>query len=75
MDTRLVNRLFGEFSPRRGDIVFSKSGQLIGFMITDGTSVILDDFRPWQTLRIGDGFNQSEARALHGRLQRLGGGN
>lgn len=74
MDTRLVNRLFGEFSPRRGDIVFSKSGQLLGFMVTNDMSVIIDEIRPWASLRIGDGFDQSEFRGLHGRLQRLGGG-
>ena len=75
MDTRLVSRLFGEFSPRRGDIVFSKSGQILGFMVTNDISVIVDEIRPWASLRVGNDFSQSEFRNLHSRLQRLGGGN
>lgn len=71
MDARLFNRLFGEFSPRRGDVVFSQSGELLGFMITDSISVILPDMRPLENLPLGDRFDTREARRIQERLQRL----
>ena len=33
LDNRIVTRLFGEISPTRGDLVFSKSGELIGILV------------------------------------------
>ncbi|MCC5841062.1 MAG: hypothetical protein JJT96_13175 [Opitutales bacterium] len=71
MDARLFNRLFGEFSPRRGDVVFAQSGELLGFMITDNVSVVLPDMRSMENLAIGQRFDAREARRVQERLQRL----
>lgn len=46
MPTRIMSRLFGEFSPSTGDLVFSKTGELIGVMVNDGYCVLIDNFLP-----------------------------
>ncbi len=69
VDSRLFNRLFGEFSPRQGDVVFSKGGELIGFMISNGNSVLLREIRPWEQLRVGAGFEPGEVRRIQERMQ------
>lgn len=35
LDNRIVTRLFGEISPKSGDLVFSKTGELIGLMVNN----------------------------------------
>ena len=44
MKTRIFNALFGEFSPSAGDVVLSKSGELLGLMVTDDYCVLIDNF-------------------------------
>jgi hypothetical protein len=41
IETRLFNRLFGEFSPTPGDYVFSMTGELTGIMIKDDRAYII----------------------------------
>jgi hypothetical protein len=43
VETRLFNRLFGEFSPSVGDFVFSMTGELTGIMIKRDRARILDN--------------------------------
>ena len=54
LDNRIITRLFGEFSPKRGDLVFSKSGDLIGLMVNNDYCAVLGDFRAAHTLPAGD---------------------
>jgi hypothetical protein len=58
VDNRIVTRLFGEFSPKRGDLMFSKSGDLIGIMVNNDFCLVLGSFRPAQTLVVGAEANQ-----------------
>ena len=44
MKTRIFSALFGEFSPSAGDLVFSKTGELLGLMVTDSYCVLIDNF-------------------------------
>ena len=46
MERRIMSRLFGELSPSRGDFVFSKTGELIGVMVTGEYCVLIDNFLP-----------------------------
>jgi len=41
VETRLFNRLFGEFSPSVGDFVFSMTGELSGIMVSKDRAKIL----------------------------------
>ncbi len=54
VDNRLVRRLFGDFSPSRGDLVLSKTGELLGLMVNTGTCALITNFLPHKTLALGD---------------------
>ncbi|MBP7481573.1 MAG: hypothetical protein KA788_03470 [Lacunisphaera sp.] len=54
LDNRIVTRLFGEISPKRGDLVFSKTGELIGMMVNSEYCAVLGDFTAATTLKTGD---------------------
>lgn len=75
LDNRVVTRLFGEIAPKRGDLVFAKTGELIGIMVNDDYCAILGDFTAAQTLRVGDEVAQESTaalfRALRSRWSRL----
>lgn len=45
IESRLFSRLFGEYTPRTGDYVFSKSGHLIGVMASPDRAEVLDTLR------------------------------
>ncbi|CAM3003975.1 hypothetical protein [Rariglobus hedericola] len=54
MDNRLVRRLFGDFSPSRGDLVLSKTGELLGIMVNSEYCALVNNFLPSQVIRTGD---------------------
>ncbi|MBL9213874.1 MAG: hypothetical protein JNG83_00210 [Opitutaceae bacterium] len=54
LDNRIVTRLFGEISPKRGDLVFSKTGDLIGIMVNNDYCAVLGSFAAAHTLRMGE---------------------
>ncbi len=54
MDNRITTRLFGEISPKRGDLVFSRTGDLIGIMVNNDYCAVLGNFAAAHTLRAGD---------------------
>lgn len=60
VDNRLVTRLFGEFAPSRGDLVFSQSGELLGLMVSNSYCVIVNNMLPAQTIRTGDEVKAQE---------------
>ena len=75
VDNRIVTRLFGEFAPKSGDLMFSKQGDLIGIMVNNGYCAVLSNFRAAQTFSTGEGVAQSKTGPafadLATRLQRL----
>lgn len=54
VDNRLVRRLFGDFSPSRGDLVLSKTGELLGIMVTADTCALITNFLPQRALGLGE---------------------
>lgn len=54
LDNRITTRLFGEIAPKRGDLVFSKTGDLIGIMVNNDYCAVLGNFTPAFTLKVGD---------------------
>jgi hypothetical protein len=54
VDNRIFKRLFGDFAPSRGDLVFSRSGELLGVMVNSDYCVLLGNFTPTATLTAGD---------------------
>ena len=53
VDNRLVRRLFGDFSPARGDLVLSKTGELLGVMVSPTACVLVTNFLPQRELTLG----------------------
>lgn len=54
LDNRITTRLFGEIAPKRGDLVFSKTAELIGIMVNNDYCAVLGDFTPVYSLKTGD---------------------
>lgn len=54
MDNRLVRRLFGDFAPSRGDLVLSKTGELLGIMVNSEYCALVTNFLPSQIIKTGD---------------------
>jgi X-X-X-Leu-X-X-Gly heptad repeat protein len=46
MKNRVANRLFGEFAPNAGDIVLSKTGEVLGVMVNDDYCAVLKNLAP-----------------------------
>lgn len=59
VDNRLVRRLFGDFSPSRGDLVLSKTGELLGVMVSADTCALVTNFLPQRTLALGDNLRET----------------
>lgn len=58
VDNRLMKRLFGDFSPSRGDLVFSKTGELLGIMVNNDYCALVTNFLPSHTLPTGDDLKE-----------------
>jgi hypothetical protein len=46
MKTRILSRVFGEFSPSTGDVVLSRQGELLGLMVNGEYCLVLSDLQP-----------------------------
>jgi hypothetical protein len=44
LDRSFIRGLFGKFNPSSGDLVFSKSGELLGVMVNNNYCMMLSDF-------------------------------
>ncbi len=55
VDSRLMNRLMGEFSPRNSNIMFSQAGDLIGVMVNRKYAAHVDNFLPGVSVTAGRG--------------------
>lgn len=64
VDNRLVKRLFGDFSPSKGDLVFSKTGELLGIMVNNDYCALVNNFLPSRTIRTGDDIKAQETGAI-----------
>jgi hypothetical protein len=54
MDNRIIKHLIGEFTPTAGDLVFAKTGELIGIMVNSDYCAVIDSFLPAKTIKTGD---------------------
>ncbi|HZM06186.1 MAG TPA: hypothetical protein VFC44_24555 [Candidatus Saccharimonadales bacterium] len=65
MDHNSLKGLFGKFNPSSGDLVFSKTGELLGVMANSTYCVMLHHFEAAATFRFGPGArNQQTAETL-----------
>jgi hypothetical protein len=54
MDNRFFKRLFGDFAPHTGDLVFSKTGELLGVMVNNDYCFVLNQLRTVAAVRTGE---------------------
>lgn len=54
VDNRLFKRLFGDFAPSRGDLVLSKTGELLGIMVNSDYCVLVGSFSADKVITTGD---------------------
>lgn len=74
VDNRLFKRIFGDFAPSRGDIVFSQTGDLLGIMVNSDYCALIGNFSPTATLPTGDATPKHTGRiidALAAQIRRL----
>ena len=64
VDNRLFRRMFGDFSPKRGDLVFAKTGELLGIMVNNDYCAVLRQLTPSQTIRAGADIRAQKTGAL-----------
>ena len=53
LDRNLLKGLFGKFNPSRGDLVFSRNGQLLGIMVNNTYCLTIRDFAPGAAFAFG----------------------
>ena len=54
VDNRIFRRVFGDFAPSRGDLVFAKTGELLGIMVNSDYCALLGNFSAAKTIKTGD---------------------
>ena len=64
LDNRFFKRLFGDFSPSRGDLVFSHTGELLGLMVNNSYCAMVRDFTTAQVIRTGDDAAAEKTSAI-----------
>ena len=68
MERKRFSKMFGEFVPSRGDMVFNKSGELLGIMVNDEYCVLLDQLEPTGALKMGARISVEDNARLMERL-------
>ena len=53
LDHSLWRPLFGKFNPSRGDLVFSRTGELLGIMVNSTYCLVIHNFAAAATLQFG----------------------
>lgn len=68
MDHNSLKGLFGKFNPSRGDLVFSRTGELLGVMANSTYCVMINNFDPTATLQFAPDVRNQETGATLARL-------
>jgi hypothetical protein len=72
MDRSLIRGMFGKFNPSRGDLVLSKTGELLGVMVNAEYCLVLSRLKPEAALPCGTALNpQNVGRFLESMGQRV----
>lgn len=64
VDNRLFKRLFGDFSPSRGDLVLSKTGEILGIMVNSDYCAVVNNFLPTRKLATGDNVTAQQTSSM-----------
>ncbi len=64
MQSKIFSRLFGDFAPSKGDLVFSKTGELLGLMVDNRYCALIGNLVSQETLPLGVRFENDEFRKV-----------
>jgi hypothetical protein len=66
VDNRFFRRLFGDFAPSRGDLVLSKTGEILGIMVNSDYCAVVNNFLAARELATGiDVSEQKSSNVLN----------
>jgi hypothetical protein len=68
LDRSFLRGLFGKFNPSRGDVVFSRTGELLGIMVNGTYCLMIHDFGAAATLTFGSDVRAEHTGNILGRL-------
>lgn len=64
LDRNLLKGIFGKFNPSRGDLVFSKTGELLGIMANSSYCLMLKSFDADTTFQFGQNVRDQRTGAV-----------
>jgi hypothetical protein len=64
VDNGVFKRLFGDFSPSRGDLVLSKTGELLGIMVNSNYCAVVNNFLPFRKVETGDNLDPEKVKGV-----------
>jgi hypothetical protein len=53
LDRSFIKGMFGKFNPSRGDLVFSRTGELLGIMANNSYCLVFQKFNPTASIALG----------------------
>lgn len=68
LDHNLLKGLFGKFNPSRGDVVLSRTGELLGIMVNSTYCYVINDFTATATLAFGANVSAEHTGTVLSRL-------
>jgi hypothetical protein len=68
LDRNFLKGLFGKFNPSRGDLVFSKTGELLGIMANNSYCVMFRKFEATATVQFGPDVRAQHTGQMLSRL-------
>lgn len=64
VDNRFFRRIFGDFAPSRGDLVLSKTGEILGIMVNSDYCAVVNNFLPTRRLMAGDDVSAQQTSSI-----------
>ena len=71
MDRNSLKGLFGKFNPSRGDLVFSRTGELLGVMANNTYCMMIKNFNPTATFEFARDVRSQQTGETLARLYSL----
>jgi hypothetical protein len=68
IDSRFMNRLMGEFSPRESSVMFGKSGDFLGVLVNKEFAAHVDNFLPTKTVTLGRADSLKQLQDAYTRM-------
>ena len=70
LDVGLFQSIFGTFAPETGDIVISRGGEFLGYMVSSDLAAMPTEIKATSTLPLGAKYDPAQAPAFVKKLER-----